>query len=628
MFVVLDGGIALPVPRSVGTDPFKREQGLSDYRWKQTKQERWLRAYTHCLYSLHSQFDEPLHKAINHIAARMLDVEDTYIVALRFVGEMHLSGYIELPEQKQKGSRDKTERIIVPTDKLLGVDLGTMQAPNTAVKMPAVCGKDYLSKSIKIHHGVSSKQNKEVASIVNSMSNERFTINEFVYQLMREFRPGTNKTKFKSEYMLGRCLTSAEQLRGQSFRFGLFLDSRSRMYTDTTCAVSYQGSDWERALCQPCYAEPLTPKGVQALILAAWSYSEVQWDMVQMIRHARNPREFYLEWSTADQPYSYMACANLLSMYEMAPETPLPAFAPLDGRCSGLQHWSAVSRSRAITAHLGMEEDEHPLDIYEKIAEDWSGTLPEWQRKFATRKGVKIPVMTWGYNATRMTSMEWLDSLFGQKKKWSKEEKAFVVVEDGIERALAGKLGCELYDQINVTLADLTACVNWVSDCATSIAKAGNCDIHWPTPDGFECKQRKLVGVPRQLSLVLSDGSTFAVGILDYSGQIPAHGKHRSAIAPNVIHSLDATHLRMVARMLAKLGLPMIFIHDSFSTHVNHRDTLYRIIVETFAELYSCDWLSTLREYWMERYGLDLPQPPPLGDWDPNSVKFLSNFFI
>ena len=61
MFVVLDGGLALPVPSSVGTDPFQRSPDITDYRWKADKQDRWLRAYTHCLYSLHSQFDEPVH---------------------------------------------------------------------------------------------------------------------------------------------------------------------------------------------------------------------------------------------------------------------------------------------------------------------------------------------------------------------------------------------------------------------------------------------------------------------------------------------------------------------------------------------------------------------------------------
>lgn len=628
MFVVLDGGVALPVPRSVGTELFQRDLGITDRKWKAGRQERWQRAYTHCFYSLFSQFEEPVHKAINHIGSKMLGVSESNLVALRFLGEMRIAGYLDLPEQKMKGSRNKTERLIIPTKKLLGLDVDIKKAPESSIKMPAICGEDRLSSAIKIRHGVSSQANKKAVAVIRDISEERFTVNEYILQLVKDFPPGKDDPSFKSKYMLKRCLNTAEILRGKSFRFGAFLDSRSRMYDDTTCGVSPQGCDWEKALIIPTYAEPMTPEGVEQLILTAWGYSEIEWDMTIMVRHARNPVEFQLEWMQADKPYSYMACANLLSMYDNAPEAPLPAFRPYDGRCSGLQHWSALGRSEAITAHLGMEEDEHPLDIYEKVAEDWCKTLSASQKGYALRKTAKIPVMTWGYSATRMTSMDWLDKLYGSKRKWDNKEKAFVVYEEGLDRATAGSLGCDLYNQINVTLAELNTTVEWVCNAAETIAKAGNCDIHWPTPDGFECKQRKLVGVPTQLKVILSDFSDLRVGIIDYSSQKPATLKHKSAIAPNVIHSLDATHLRMVARRLAALGLPMVFVHDSFSTHVNHAATLYKIIVETFAELYSGNWLEELHSYWEGRYGVVLDSPPAQGNWNPEKIKYLDKFFI
>jgi hypothetical protein len=634
MFVVLDGGLSLPLPTSVGTDPFHREKGITDRRWKSGKVERWLHAYTHCLYSLHSQFDEPIHKAVGHIGSDMLGVEDGFVVALRFIGEMQLHGFITLHKRKQKGKKkrgkmDYEERIIIPTKKLLNMNIDFKNAPESSIVLPAVIGEDYLSKSIVIRHGVSSKENKKVGTVINSIAEERFTVNEYIHDLVKAFPPDKLTDKeFKTQYMLTRTLATADMLRGKTFRFGYFFDSRSRMYDNTTCGVSPQGSDYEKALLIPTYAEPLTPRGVTELLEAAWGYSEIRWDMIQMIRHARSPEEFQYEWKLADKPYSYMACANLLAMYDNDPKSPLPAFRPYDGRCSGLQHWSALCRSRAITAHLGMEKLEHERDIYEQIAWNWEDTLPQSQKYLATRKAAKIPTMTWGYNATRMTSMEWLDKLYGEKRSWHHESESYQVSQEGLDRASAGRLGCDLYDQLNTTLSDLTVAVKWVSDCASIISKEGNPDIHWPTPDGFECKQRKVVGVPVTVQVRLSDGSRFTVGILDYSEELPAHGKHRSAIAPNIIHSLDATHLRMVARILAALGLPMIFIHDSFATHVNHTETLYETIVDTFAELYSGNWLLELCNYWTERYDVILQDPPKLGDWEPETVKFLDKFFM
>jgi len=556
--------------------------------------------------------------------------EQSVCIALRFLGEMELAGYLHFHSRKQKGSRDKYERIVIPTEKLLGVELDFNKAPEEVMKLPSIVGTDYLSKKIEIRHGVSSHENKRAGSITLSMAEERFTINEFVLQLMKDYSPDRSDSGqvFRAKHMLLRTMQTAEGLRGKSFQYPYFLDSRSRMYPDTTCGVSPQGADWEKALLIPTYAEPLTPSGVEALIEAAWGYSEIKWDMAVMVRHARSPEEFQYEWQSADKPYCYMACAKLLEMYDNDPESPLPAFAPLDGRCSGLQHWSALTRSRAITAHLGMELEEHELDIYEKVAKDWAETLSDANKVFATRKAAKVPVMTWGYNATRMTSMEHLDKMFGDKRKWCRKEKAYVVVTPGLDRATAGRLGCDLYDNMQETLGPLSVAVKWVSDCASIISKEGNHSISWPTPDGFECSQRKIVGLKREVAVNLSDGSVFAVGLLDYSVPTPAHGKHRSAIAPNIIHSLDATHLRMVARQLAALGLPMIFIHDSFATHVNHRDVLYKIIVDTFAEMYSGNWLATLHAYWTERYGVVLDAPPAQGDWNPEIVKVLKRFFL
>jgi DNA-directed RNA polymerase len=400
------------------------------------------------------------------------------------------------------------------------------------------------------------------------------------------------------------------------------------MYTDTTCGFSPQGADHEKALVIPCYKEVLSPTGYSALLEAAAGYSEKSWSAEEMANMARDPEGYKEVWEEADKPYSFMACADLIRMYLDCPDTPLPSFIPLDGRCSGLQHWSAVVRSNAITRHLGMHIDEHKLDIYEKVASDWRATLSPELHYLATRKAAKIPVMTWGYNATMMTSMDHMAKLFGAKSQWCDLELRYIQGDDGLDRATTSKYGCDLYNQLQSTLGSLQAAVSWVSDCAVAISKYGNVEIRWPTPDGFTCLQRKVKGEKVDLDCKLSDGSRFTLDILDFSKDIPNTGKHKSAIAPNIIHSLDATHLRMVARKLKELGLPMIFIHDSFATHCNYRDVLYKIIIETFVELYSREYLAELKEYWEDLYGVELDEHPVLGDWEPNSLYNLDRFFV
>ena len=627
MFVTLDGGLALPVPTRVKPDPFSRPEDVTDHRWKEEKVGRWQRAYSHCLYAIASEMGEPVHRAVNHIGDGLLGVDDAYSIALRFIGEMELAGYIKFNVQPVRGSRDKTERIIEATELLEGLHLGDLAAPESAVVMPTPAHL-YVSTNTQVRNGVESVENRKATRIVGDIAQEVFTINPFVLDLVEKFRPGADSDAFKSEYMLDRCITSAKALLGRTFRFPQFLCSRGRTYPATTCGVTPGGADWEKAVLVTTYAEPLTTDGLVALRETAHGYSEIPWSLSEMAAHAADPVRYESEWKKADKPYSYMGCAKMILDYLREPWKPSSAPVPLDGRCSGLQHWSALTRSESITDHLGMSEHEAEQDIYEKVASDWESILPVDQKHYATRKIAKIPTMTWGYNATRMTSMDWLDRQLGEKRRWDKKAEEWVITKPGLSRADAGRLGASLYDNLQDTLVDLKEAVDWVTNCADTISRAGNPDIHWPTPDGFECKQRKIVGKMRQVKVILSNGSDFRSAIMDYSEQIPAHGKHRSAIAPNVIHSLDATHLRMVARRLREDGLPMVFVHDSFSTHANHKARLYKHIVDTFAELYSSNWMKELRMYWVAKYEVDLPDPPTQGDWNPQIVKNLGRFFI
>ena len=613
--IKLDGGVMLPVPKRA--KGFTRPEDVNQRHWDKYKVGRWERAYMHCLYSLPLHFDLPLHSVVPRMAQKMLDASDPFNVALRFMGEMELSGYV-------KFERGMDERIVLPTQKFLDLDLDCERAPDSAVSFPKLEGEEIPRAPIR--GGISDAKNRSVAHITSDMASEEFETNSFILGILAKFPPEFDKTS--SAYMYKRALSSAKKFLGKKFRFPYFLDSRSRMYTDTTCGFSPQGADQEKAMVVPNYAEPLTRDGFVTLIETAHGYSEIEWTVNEMISHAEDPEGTKDVWAKADKPYCYLGCADLIRRYYLDDSTPLPAFIPLDGRCSGLQHWSAVVRSNAITKHLGMHVEEADLDIYEKVASDWKDTLPVEWKYLATRKAAKIPVMTWGYNATMMTSMEHMSKLFGAKSKWNDDVGAYETVGEGLERGVTSRFGAQLYNQLQDTLGPLQSAVTWVSDAATKISKDGNVEIRWPTPDGFTCLQRKVKGERKDLDCKLSNGDRFQLDIMDFSKETPNTGKHRSAIAPNVIHSLDATHLRMVARRLKDLGLPMVFIHDSFATHVNHRKALYDIIIETFIELYSREYLQELKEYWEEMYGVELDSPPVLGDWEPESIKGLERFFL
>ena len=603
--IKLLGGIELPKTNAIYVFDY---EGKSRYKMAKLKDSMWEEVYNYCLVMIHNCSDLPLHNMVIAITSRMVQdlpfVKEPKAIALRFLGEMEIQKYLKFTTQDQIGFNKKKEREVTLTSKLLRLKIASTVDVSKAIKYPFRANKDVIDESFEIRKGSNSTQNKGALKIVKGIAEQMFTINPFVLEVLLKHPPDTSNLSTRLAFE--RTLASAKYLLDDTFRFPYFLDSRCRIYVATTCGISPQGADHEKALLYPTQQSKLTLAGFEALIEATQGYSEEEFSVEEIYNHAKYYSKYKDTWMTVDKPYSYIACANMVRMYIDNPDVPLPSFTPLDGRCSGLQHWSALMRSKSITKHIGMDEVEADRDIYERVADDWEETLPDVFKYIANRKSTKIPVMTFSYNATRMTSQEHLKGLFGEKTKYNYETERYEVVKSGLEYSTTMRLGSELYDGLNTTFKDLTVAVKFVSECARRIAKDGNHQISWITPDGVYAMQTKVKPKELKVKVTLSNSELIEVVLADYSGKNPYIAKHISAIAPNIIHSLDACHLRMVAKRLHEVGDPMIFIHDSFSTHSNYRDNLYKYIVEEFIELYSKDYLGDLKSYWEKKYKLEM----------------------
>ena len=620
--LMLLGGVILPSPRPL--NPFDMAKDLSRADKEYVREDLWKLSYDACLVAMLGEGDKPLHKLFIFLAGMLKrDVPsctDTQAVALRFLGEMALAKYIKLKEVKQKKS-DKTEREVTLTDKLLRLNIADVVDKSGVIKYPTLS----VTTKFEVRRGRNNTANKATVKVVADIAKQEWVVDSFIYDLLVQVPPSNQGVSEALAFK--RTMASAELYLHESFFFPQFLDSRGRVYNNTTAGFSPQGADHEKALVVPDHKEVLTKDGFDALVEAALGYSEINWTPEDMAEHARNPIGMQNVWLDADSPYCYIACANKIRQYLDDPMTKIAAYIPLDGRCSGLQHWSALLKTPSIVKHIGMHEEEAERDIYERVADDWKATLPESQQYIATRKACKVPVMTFAYSATRMTSQDNLKNMFGEKSAWNKEDEAFEIVEEGLSFEETLALGGSLYDGLHDTLKDLTVAMKWLATSARTLSKAGNHEITWVTPDGFTASQTKVNGEEIARKVVLSDKSDFQVDFMDFSANKPNSGKHASAIAPNIIHSLDAVHVRMVAEKLAEANLPMVFIHDSFSTHCNHREFLYRTIVDTFIELYSGDYLVDLKKYWEEKYEVELTEIPDRGDWEVESLKSLNLFF-
>lgn len=545
-------------------------------------------------------------------------------VGLRFLAELENLGFIETPNVK-KGK--KLEAFIVPTTFLNSLLVEHEPYQNT-VRYPLKADEVLKNYEVRIKSEVIDVIKNDAADAISST---KFTINSYILELMAKYPIyTTDSLEYISYY---RTITEARKYQGREFRFPYFFDSRGRIYNESTVGFSPQGADHEKALILPKYCEVLTKNGLEALKEAILGYSEIDWPDSTIIAFARNPERYRDEWIKADKPYCFMACAHLLMQYYDDPSKPLPAFTPLDGRCSGLQHWSAVLGTDAITSRLGMEPKEafDGLDIYEYVAKLWAEELEEKYSKLVNRKLCKKPVMTFAYSATRMSSMDNVHDIIGEVKIWKGGK--WEVTKEGLSRQESAKLGSSLFNKTNQVLSPIVAGVDYLKECVKIIMlKTDSPDITWATHDGFQAMQHAFKKNELRIQVQDSLGKRHEVVLqvpqLDMYGQIvPSITKAQSGIGPNIIHSLDATHLRMVARRLDKLGLPAIWIHDSFSCHSNYRKQLYKIIVEEFIELYSRNHLQILKELWEQTYEVELPIPPIMGNWDIKTLTNCPRFF-
>lgn len=605
--IVLDCGVELPKPaRNVVHKPTKED-------------------YEHCL----SRLVECLGSTLGVVTGY---IHPNHHIALRFIGEMKIQKYLKFQYRfrgnKKDDGKDEVAKMaeaqVKATPKLLNVPVEEIH------HVPTEPVDNFKGRSaILVRRGVKSnnrlvKQNTASYDIVKEIRKQPFRINTYILDILATY-PAL-RSDDDGFMMYERCIKYAHKFRDKvCFRFPQYLDSRGREYNETTIGFSPQGADHEKALVIPCHEEVLNEVGYKALLEALYGCSEQDWSVEEMISHAKDPIGTHYIWKRADSKYSYIALAQLLMKFHEDPTKPLPAFTPLDGRCSGLQHWSALTCSTAITNRLGMEPDEAPdgLDIYEFVALEWMKTLPIDLHMYATRKAAKIPVMTFGYNATRMTSIEHLSSLFGEVSEWDNINGGWRVVQEGLKRAETAQLGSDLYNRLRETLKAFVEAVGWLGECAKVIDRE---IINWTTPDGFVGQQKKVERLEIRPNVGLSDGSTLATVLL-IDTRKPCKRKHASSLSPNIIHSLDATHLRMVARRLSELGLPMVFIHDSFSTHSNYRDILYDIIVEEFIKLYSGNYLQELKKQWEDLYNVELPETPEQGTWDVRILSKCKRFF-
>jgi len=419
--------------------------------------------------------------------------------------------------------------------------------------------------------------------------------------------------------------------------FVWFEDFRARKYVHTT-GISPQGSDMQKSLLEFAEGKPLdTREAVEWFKISGanrWGYDKAT--LQQRVAWVDERKELLVAfatdpisnpgWQEADAPLQFLAWCMEYRDWCLNPSSMVSHLAVgMDGSCNGLQNFSAMLRDKLGGVATNLVPSPLPNDIYQMVAdvtlrllreanEDEHGFRRRWLEHGMNRTLVKRSVMTLPYGSTRFSCSEFIvqDYLkIGRVPEFEKSEYS---------RA-ANYLSHFVWKAIGDVVVKAREAMTWLQRGARQLLKEGHTEIKWVTPSGFPAIQAYWEQDVHQIHTKLCGGARLK---LHHDTAQPDVNRHKNGIAPNFVHSLDASHLTLTVNACAALGIKSLaMIHDDYGTHAADAGALYRVIREEFVAMYQKHGpLSEFRAAYPT-----LPEPPPHGELDIEEVLRSEYFF-
>lgn len=402
------------------------------------------------------------------------------------------------------------------------------------------------------------------------------------------------------------------------------LDFRGRIYA--VPAFNPQGPDHMKALLRFAVGKPLGENGARWLAMHGANVAgndkvnledRVRWVLDNedaIIRCAEDPLGCDL-WHTElggqkiDKPWQFLAFCFEWKGYRDVGESFVSKLAvALDGSCSGLQHFSAMLRDEVGGRAVNLIPADKPQDVYGMVAEKVSSSLKailasapsqdgEDDRKFAqqwtdfgvSRKVTKRPVMTLAYGSRQYGfNSQIMEDTLGPAYKAATnaagdvDRTAFPFDGDGYRASQF--MAAQVWQAVTATLVKSVEAMNWLQKAAAAVSAEG-LPIRWTSPVGFPVMQAYWDIRSRRINTALQGGITKLV-MAEQTDTLDRRAQ-ANGISPNFVHSCDAAHMMLTTVRAEQEGIKSFaMIHDSFGTTAAETEDLFRIVRESFVEMY------------------------------------------
>lgn len=352
----------------------------------------------------------------------------------------------------------------------------------------------------------------------------------------------------------------------------------------------------------------------------------------ELLRGVHTPFGDNIMWHEADDPIqAYAAINELHGVVRDGPDHITRIPIALDGSCSGIQHLSMGFRDEIGGASVNLLPQDMPADIYAEVASKTKGKLErivegredghpmaKWWLDFGVdRKVCKRNCMTFPYSSKQRGFSDQLLEDILKNQDYAHRVDIKPPMKDLQLSTFLAKLN---YESVRETVVKAGEAMEWMSKSARVVAKC-NLPINWTTPLGFPVIQAYRNFKPIRVETNLN-GKRITMSLREEQLSIDSH-KSASAIAPNFVHSLDATHLQLLVYRAKQEGMnSFALIHDSFGVHACDTPRFYGIIREAFVEMYEQPVFEKFKETLEGQLpdGKEIPDLPEYGSLDIESV--------
>lgn len=446
-----------------------------------------------------------------------------------------------------------------------------------------------------------------------------------------------------------RALHVAERFsQYDQFWYPYQLDFRSRLYPIPS-VLSPQGTDFEKGLLKFAKGKPIGEQGAVWLayhLANTWGQDKatleekLAWTAsheTEILGYAADPLT-NRGWSGADKPWQFLAACFEWAGYKAEGVSYVCSLrVDADGTCSGIQHFSAMSRDAVCGALVNLVPADKQNDIYKTVAENLNQLLqedlknPEYASKAkfwidaggVTRSNTKRPVMVLPYSATYMAFKEYLKESFEDTFRDATDPDDGRPVRPGVRDYLANcdYLTKRLSDCMSSTLKGPTEIMSWLKTGAGLAAKAGS-PICWVTPAGFPVVQNMVTKVDRKIRTVFREQIIW-VSYKDRTDKLDT-SYAKTGTVPNYVHSLDAA---AVHNTVARDEVEQVASnHDAIGNIPADMPGLCTAFLDELATMYEGEYsLLALYEFFKKRVKekdlKHLKPPPPQGTLDVSAIR-------